>query len=165
MDHQNPPIFQPQSISIDVQFHAPHGLKSNSPKSKFILPEEILLANELIQIVIEQHYRKSTGKKALVFIREFFGTDDYPARARYLNPNPQPSSKEQLFQEVHRTLQAFEAGAYSLIVNGQRVRGLDEEITFTPGTQVVFLKTNAVQRPAADDALKVAKSLPEPTNQ
>lgn len=42
--------------------------------------------------------------------------------------------------EVQKALRAFEAGSYIILVNGQQVEHLDEELTFSSNTKVTFLR-------------------------
>lgn len=42
--------------------------------------------------------------------------------------------------EVHKALHAFEVGSYIILVNGQQVEHLDEELTFSSNTKVTFLR-------------------------
>lgn len=42
--------------------------------------------------------------------------------------------------EVHKALRAFAAGSYIILVNGQQVEHLDEELSFSSNTKVTFLR-------------------------
>lgn len=42
--------------------------------------------------------------------------------------------------EIHKTLRAFAAGSYIILVNGQQVAHLDEKLSFSSNTKVTFLR-------------------------
>ncbi len=59
---------------------------------------------------------------------------------RYPSERPIKTPEVDLKDEIQKALRAFEAGSYIILVNGQQVGYLEEEVPLSTNTKVTFLR-------------------------
>lgn len=117
------------------------------------LPEETITVAELIRRTVEEQVRELRVRQYLdleqarrALDRQYLTAEEIVAQAERGAIRPRPPRRAlhprqvDPAAEVERALRAFEAGAYLILVDGQRVERLDEEVRFAPGTTVTFLR-------------------------
>jgi hypothetical protein len=114
------------------------------------LLQEHLTVAELIQRTVEEQVRElllqllDAQQVHHALERHYLTTEEIVAQAqkgavRYPS-KPSQISQIEVKAEVHRAIRAFEAGSYIILVNGQQVESLDEELTLSMNTKVIFLR-------------------------
>lgn len=86
--------------------------------------------SQQVRRTLERHYLTA----AEIADQAEQGTVRYPSNCAAKVPQINPKA------EVQKALRAFEAGRYVILVNGQQVEHLDEELIFNPNTKVTFLR-------------------------
>ena len=116
------------------------------------LLDERLTVAELIRRAVEEQVRELTARRRLdaelarrALNRQYLSPEEIAVQAErgaVRFPAGRPARPEPLdpAAESARALRAFEAGAYTVLVDGRRVDRLDEVVPFSPGTKVTFLR-------------------------
>lgn len=140
------------TIEVRSQVFGGH---QDSPSLKPILLnilQERLSVAELIQRSVEEQIRSLLVQRQMdaqqvrrVLDRHYLTAAEIAAQAqqgaiRY--PSERVTQVPQIDRrsEIKKALCAFEVGSYIILVNGQQVESLDEELTLSLNTKVIFLR-------------------------
>lgn len=118
---------------------------------EFILPSKRITVAELIERTVEEQVKILLFKHKLEkqevnhILNQQYLTNEEIKEARSQGKVKYPSTshyheKFDLKAQSRKALRAFELGKYVVLVNGYQAHNLDEELSFEPDTEVIFLR-------------------------
>ena len=116
------------------------------------LLQEHLTVAELIQRTVEERVRELLVQREIdaqqvrrALERHYLTAAEVAVQAqqgavRYPSDRTTKTPEIDLKDEGQRAIRAFEVGSYIILVNGQQVESLDEELSLSMNTKVTFLR-------------------------
>ena len=140
-------------LTIEVRSQTFGGFQDSSALVPvFVLLKQHLTVAELIQRTVEEQVRELIVERQLnaqqvrrALDRHYLTDSEIASQAqhgavRYPSDRAAKIPQIDCKTEVQKAISAFKAGSYIILVNGQQVQHLEEELTLSLNTKVTFLR-------------------------